>query len=246
MTQYYLTREDELYHHGIKGQKWGERRFQNPDGSLTAEGRKRYGYSAETETYRQGLREATINGGLIGRAIYKNKNKAADAKYRQEKKDIAARKKADAYEDRKQTVKKYIDTEGKAWRTTQKLQGSEAKIREQMNNVSRNEQRQISKGGKAYTKAGKELVKQLDKHLKLKEQSQKAWEKAGEAYKATGKNIFERNKNINKFKKSVLNPDYINNPYDHSNNKPSAWSEKPSTSPVGWTEKPSKEPVGRI
>ena len=32
---------DELYHHGIKGQKWGVRRFQNPDGSLTAEGRKR-------------------------------------------------------------------------------------------------------------------------------------------------------------------------------------------------------------
>lgn len=34
---------DELYHHGIKGQKWGVRRFQNPDGSLTAEGKRRYG-----------------------------------------------------------------------------------------------------------------------------------------------------------------------------------------------------------
>lgn len=33
-----------LAHHGIKGQKWGVRRFQNPDGSLTAEGRARYGY----------------------------------------------------------------------------------------------------------------------------------------------------------------------------------------------------------
>ena len=26
---------NELYHHGIKGQKWGVRRFQNEDGSLT-------------------------------------------------------------------------------------------------------------------------------------------------------------------------------------------------------------------
>lgn len=34
---------DELYHHGIKGQKWGVRRFQNEDGSLTSEGRERYG-----------------------------------------------------------------------------------------------------------------------------------------------------------------------------------------------------------
>ena len=30
-----------LQHHGIKGQKWGIRRFQNKDGSLTPAGRKR-------------------------------------------------------------------------------------------------------------------------------------------------------------------------------------------------------------
>lgn len=35
--------DDELYHHGIRGQRWGFRRFQNEDGSWTAEGRERYG-----------------------------------------------------------------------------------------------------------------------------------------------------------------------------------------------------------
>lgn len=34
---------DYLSHHGIKGQKWGIRRFQNKDGSWTAAGRERYG-----------------------------------------------------------------------------------------------------------------------------------------------------------------------------------------------------------
>lgn len=33
---------DDLCHYGIKGQKWGERRFQNKDGSLTPAGRQRY------------------------------------------------------------------------------------------------------------------------------------------------------------------------------------------------------------
>ena len=32
-----------LAHHGVKGQKWGVRRYQNDDGSLTEEGKRRYG-----------------------------------------------------------------------------------------------------------------------------------------------------------------------------------------------------------
>lgn len=42
MGEYVLTSDGELYHWGIKGQKWGVRRYQNKNGSLTPAGKKRY------------------------------------------------------------------------------------------------------------------------------------------------------------------------------------------------------------
>lgn len=44
MADYIITRtsSDELMHHGIKGQRWGIRRFENEDGTLTPEGKERY------------------------------------------------------------------------------------------------------------------------------------------------------------------------------------------------------------
>ena len=34
--------EYELYHYGVKGMKWGIRRYQRKDGSITEDGAKRY------------------------------------------------------------------------------------------------------------------------------------------------------------------------------------------------------------
>ena len=46
--EYYIYK-GELYHHGVNGQKWGIRRYQNPDGSLTAAGRKRLARQGQKE-----------------------------------------------------------------------------------------------------------------------------------------------------------------------------------------------------
>lgn len=41
--------DSELYHSGVKGMKWGIRRYQNADGTLTEEGRARYGANSYQE-----------------------------------------------------------------------------------------------------------------------------------------------------------------------------------------------------
>ena len=49
---------NELYHHGIKGQKWGVRRFQNQDGTLTRRGRIRY---KDYEKAREGTGDTSLD-----------------------------------------------------------------------------------------------------------------------------------------------------------------------------------------
>ena len=54
--------EYELYHYGVKGMKWGIRRYQNPDGSLTSEGRKKAKteYKRDSKTAFELGKDATI------------------------------------------------------------------------------------------------------------------------------------------------------------------------------------------
>lgn len=52
----------EIYHHGIKGQKWGIRRYQNADGSLTPEGQKRYERDVRENNAKKKDNRAIIDG----------------------------------------------------------------------------------------------------------------------------------------------------------------------------------------
>ena len=68
MTTWICTRTNELSHHGIKGMKWGIRRFQNKDGSLTPAGRRRY--------------DDGINDKQYGKADVKKQTKSNEKTYK--------------------------------------------------------------------------------------------------------------------------------------------------------------------
>ena len=46
-----------LKHYGITGQKWGQRRWQNPDGTFNAEGKIRYFGSKKTPEEKEQIRQ---------------------------------------------------------------------------------------------------------------------------------------------------------------------------------------------
>lgn len=58
--------QNELYHHGIKGMRWGVRRYQYKDGSLTHQGKKKYGKNTGEILLKSAGTEAAI---LVGRNV---------------------------------------------------------------------------------------------------------------------------------------------------------------------------------
>ena len=74
MATYGYISNNELYHHGILGQKWGVRRYQNADGSLTAQGKARYGSGKIKSTIKRNINSNIETMNKVKNAAKRNVN----------------------------------------------------------------------------------------------------------------------------------------------------------------------------
>lgn len=186
MTTYIY--KDELYHHGIKGQRWGVRRYQNSDGSLTPEGQKRYGTAFENPKtsraeYKKQIKEAKSNRLSRDRKIqddydrgersieknYKRYQNLSDEDYRREERlDLNAQSKW------KQSKNKYKE--------------DVARAKDLRRGINREE---LNKNIKDYSKTFNEASETSDAADEL-------WNKAAEQYKSLAKTPFGRIREVSK------------------------------------------------
>lgn len=76
---------NELQHHGVLGMKWGVRRYQNKDGSLTSSGRKRYGYDDLKRSLKkssQKTKNATTKAATKTKNVIKDNKKKISPKHK--------------------------------------------------------------------------------------------------------------------------------------------------------------------
>lgn len=130
-----VIRNGELYHHGILGMKWGIRRFQKKDGSLTTAGKKRYASPEEEEAakkaeYEAGKQKALSSGSAQEVLKYKGdltpqemQSAIARIRWENDMRDLSAKElakgksQADKIFENTDKIIGYAKTGAKAWNT---------------------------------------------------------------------------------------------------------------------------------
>lgn len=140
---------NEFYHSGVKGQKWGQRRYQNPDGTLTAEGKARYKEAVRKRTKLQV--EATLSANA-----YVNRHELLDKRTTKYNK----LKEAGKLKDKHKTLLKNTKKTTEYW----KQHSTEARkeLETHVNDMTKDfKDRKIKDINYRYTKYGKQVSERI-------------------------------------------------------------------------------------
>ena len=141
---------DYLEHHGVLGQKWGVRRFQNADGSLTPKGKAR---ASQVENSKFRSKIQTMNA----KSVYKKNSKSAR---------IMAAAKAKGSVNLEEKSKKYASgtEKNKELLAKSKAEAAESKRLSILADQADKKLREINDGT---LKAGRDFIVQRDLNVKL-------------------------------------------------------------------------------
>ena len=145
-SQYYgvVFLGDSISHHGIRGQKWGVRRFQNEDGSYTAAGKRRRGIGSD--------KRAKLND-----------------KYSRLWNDYINRTNAEAFSIKQ----KYKDARSEYRKASKELGDRSNKEAKELVKQHRNEKNEINKEAKERRKARREEIATFQKELKQRKKARR-------------------------------------------------------------------------
>lgn len=208
-----MTKKNELYHFGVKGQKWGLRQWQNKDGSLTEAGRKHYGYGDVKDTilYRSKYSNkmsssfdklygayAThpITSRIKGTKAYKRTDDASGEYLNAAKKVRNANKKLDEYKKdpnyRKNVVKGYQKDFDDASKKQETLDEEWMNIKQMYKQTGKSSLDRVINNFIGESKEVKAYKKAYDEWSKKQDALDEVFDDVREIYKETGSNAVSR------------------------------------------------------